>query len=261
MFLAVLWALLPCPAVAAKSSSAQMVKIVAQIQRADYEGDRAALIRLYDQLMPFVSNKEVGARVRYWRGFALWRRALNGANESVKPAELDSDLKQAVVEFREAISADATFVDARIAAASCLFFRLFLNRGDNERVKEFLPEAMQWMKDAQTAAPDNPRFLWVQGGTFWYLPPERGGGETKAMETYQKGLESARKQSASTDPLNPSWGEPELLMNLSWSSLHASKPDPDAAEAYANEALKRIPYWHYVRDILLPQIQSAKQKH
>jgi tetratricopeptide (TPR) repeat protein len=247
---------------AAESPRQQVTRIVTQIQRADYEGDRAALPRLYDQLTPFITDKDLGSRVRYWRGFALWRRALNGANESVDAKELDSDLEQAVSEFREAAVLNPAFVDAKIAAASCLFFRMFLNRGDSERVKEFLPEALQLMKDAQAAEPDNPRFLWVQGGTYWYLPPERGGGEGKAMDTYQKGLDSARKQkSAKQDSLNPKWGEPELLMNLSWSSLHLSKPDTDAAEQYANEALKLIPYWHYVRDNLLQQIQASKQKH
>ena len=246
---------------AAESPRQQVTRIVTQIQRADYEGDRVALLRLYDQLAPFTQEKDFGSRVRYWRGFALWRRALNGANETVAAGELDSGLEQAVREFREAIVLDPAFVDARIAAASCLFFRMFLNRGDSERVREFLPEALQWIKDAQAAAPENPRLLWVQGGTYWYLPPERGGGEDKAMDAYRKGLDYAHTQkNARQDLLNPSWGEPELLMNLSWSSLHRLKPDFGAAEQYANDALKIIPYWHYVRDILLPQIQAAKQK-
>jgi hypothetical protein len=48
--------------------------IVMKIQRADYEGDRAALTRLHDELASFAENKELGSRVQYWRGFALWRR-------------------------------------------------------------------------------------------------------------------------------------------------------------------------------------------
>lgn len=31
-----------------------------------------------------------------------------------------------------------------------------------------------------------------------------------------------------------------------------------AAEQYAREALTLVPYWHYLRDILIAQIQSAK---
>jgi hypothetical protein len=115
------------------------------------------------------------------------------------------------------------------------------------------------LKDAMTAAPDNPRLLWVLGPIRWSSPPERGGGQDKAIETYNKGLEAVRNQKGGTsDPMEPSWGEPELLMNLAWSNLNRTTPDLKAAEQDAQAALKMVPYWHYVRDILLPQIQNAK---
>ena len=93
------------------------------------------------------------------------------------------------------------------------------------------------------------------------MPVERGGGEKKAIETYERGLELARKQKGSvTDPLEPTWGEPEMLMNLAWSSQNRATPDSDAAEKNARAALAIVPSWHYVRDILLPQIRDARTK-
>ena len=78
------------------------------------------------------------------------------------------------------------------------------------------------------------------------------------INIYQRGLEAIRKQkSVSSDQLEPSWGEPELLMNLAWSNLHRKTPDLSAARTYAQSALTLVPYWHYVRDILMPQIQKA----
>jgi hypothetical protein len=62
------------------------------------------------------------------------------------------------------------------------------------------------------------------------------------------------------DPLEPSWGEPELLMSLAWSSLNRTSPDLNAAEQDAQAALKLVPYWHYVRDILMAQIRAAQAK-
>jgi hypothetical protein len=47
-------------------------------------------------------------------------------------------------------------------------------------------------------------------------------------------------------------------MSLAWSNLNRTAPDLDAADKYAHSALALVPYWHYVRDILLPQIQTAK---
>jgi uncharacterized protein YciI len=62
------------------------------------------------------------------------------------------------------------------------------------------------------------------------------------------------------DTLEPSWGEPELLMSLAWSNLNRTTPDLNAAEQDAQAALKLVPYWHYVRDILMPQIRAAHAK-
>jgi len=81
------------------------------------------------------------------------------------------------------------------------------------------------------------------------------------MEMDRRGLEEAWKQRGGTsDPLEPSWGEPELLAALAWTNLNRATPDPAAAEQYARSALEVVPYWHYVRDILMPQIREAKEK-
>jgi len=48
-----------------ESRRVQITKLVVQIQRADYEGDRAELKRLYTALEPFVDDKKLGAKVRY----------------------------------------------------------------------------------------------------------------------------------------------------------------------------------------------------
>jgi hypothetical protein len=247
------------------SARETVTKIVLQIQRADYEGDRPALKRLYDHLAGFNADKELASRVRYWRGFALWRRAINGFNETPTPRDLAEDLKTGESEFDAAIQADAGFVDAKVGAASCILLRAFLegafsNVKDPEQLKQIMQRPSQLLNEAKTAEPDNPRLLWVIGPNQWNSPPANVG-QAKAMETYQKGLESIRKnKNPSTNPLDPSWGEPELLMNLAWSNLNRTTPDLSAAEQYARSALQIVPYWHYVRDILLPQILDAKAK-
>jgi tetratricopeptide (TPR) repeat protein len=244
-----------------ESSREHVVRLVVQIQRADYEGDRAALRRLYHELAPLTGGKGLEARVRYWRGFALWRRALNGFNDSVERSELEQDLTQAVSEFDAAAVSDPAFVDAKVGAGSCLFNLVFLYQNDARRLREFLGRALTLLKEAETAEPTNPRLLWVLGANRWYNPPERGGGQALAIDTYERGLKAAREnKSAVSDPLAPSWGEPELLMNLAWSNLNRSVPDLDAAERYARSALALIPYWHYCSDILLPQIAASRNR-
>ena len=110
-------------------------------------------------------------------------------------------------------------------------------------------------------APDNPRLLWVVGPNQWNTPPERGGGQVKAIATYEEGLAAIRgRKENANDALEPTWGEPELLMSLAWSNLNRTTPDLKAAEQYAQAALKLVPYWHYVRDVLMPQIRTAQAK-
>ena len=250
--------------VEAKPSSdparASAIRIVEQIKRADYEGDRTALKRLHDELTPAPDNKTLASRELYWRGFALWRRAINGFNETATPKDLEEDLNGAVADFNDSLAQDATFVESKIAEGSCFGYLAYLNMKNPARAQEQIQHSSPLLKEAMAAAPENPRLLWVLGPIRWSSPPERGGGQDKAFDLYNRGLEAIRKTAAVTDPLEPSWGEPELLMNRAWSNLHRTTPDLKAAQTDAAAALALVPYWHYVRDILIPQIQDAQSQ-
>jgi len=238
-----------------------VIQAVEQIRKADYEGDRTALKQLYGQLSPYADDKDFGSRVRYWRAFALWRRAINGFNETVEPKELEQDIVQAIEEFQKAVAQDPGFVDAKIGRLSCMGYLAYINRENKERVQELLVPASESKKEVMAEAPDNPRLIWVMGPWLWNTPVERGGGQANAIASYEKGLESIRnRKNTGNDPLEPSWGEPELLMSLAWSHLNRTEPDLNAAEKNAIAALALVPYWHYVRDILMPQIRNAKSK-
>jgi hypothetical protein len=238
----------------------QAARVVAQIQRADYEGDRVAMQRGYDELTPFLENQQIAIRIRYWRGFAQWRRAINGFNDAVDPKELEQNLNTALDEFKIAMEMDPTFVDAKVGTISCLGFLAFMNRKDQTRAKKLVGQILPLVKEADETAPDNPRLIWVHGPILWNSPPERGGGQDKAIANYQRGLEACSKIKTSDDPLEPTWGKPELMMSLAYCYLNADSVDVSAAERYARNALEIVPYWHYVRDILLPQIVAAKAK-
>jgi hypothetical protein len=244
----------------ANDTAQQIAPIIAQIQHADFAGDQVAMHKGYDDLKPFLENMALASRIRYWRGFAQWRRAINGFNDSVDRKELEQDLKTALDEFKIAMEKDPTFVDAKVGTISCLGYLAFMNRQDQARAKELVGQIVPLVKEATDIAPDNPRLIWVRGPILWNTPPERGGGHDKAIENYRKGLEVGSKIKTSTDPLEPSWGKPELMMSLAYSYLNTMPSDASAAERYARTALEIVPYWHYVRDILLPQILAAKAK-
>jgi hypothetical protein len=101
----------------------------------------------------------------------------------------------------------------------------------------------------------------VQGQSEWYTAPNTPPDEVRvrqarALDTYRRGLELARRTVSAGD-LEPAWGEPELLMNLAWAHLNGVDSDPAAARRYAEEALRLVPHWRYVREQLLPQIVRA----
>ncbi len=226
------------------SESRQAVTaIVQKIERADFEGDRAALKRLHDELSPYVADRELGARVLYWRGFSFWRRALNGFNDNADPKELEDDLGQCVVDFKEAWEPDPGLVDAKGGAASCMVNHSFLiMSSDRARSRELFQESTTLLNQALTEAPNNLRLLWVQGANQFYS--REGDGQQRAIATYERGLGLVRKQkNAAADALEPRWGEPELLMNLAFANLHKSSPDLQAAEDYAESAVALVPYW------------------
>lgn len=236
----------------------QIAEVVNKIQRADYAGDRPILQKCYDGLTSFSQNAEFASRVRYWRGFDLWRSAINGFNESVDPTELEKLFSQAVNEFKQALASDPGFVDAKVGMISCLGYMAFIHRSDPDRMKELVGQVMPLVNEAKAAAPDNPRLIWVLGPIIRRNPPEQGGGVDGAIANYKRGLEICAKTKANPDPLEPSWGKAELMMSLAFGYLSKNPPDTEEAERYARGALDIVPDWHYVRDILLPQIITTR---
>lgn len=235
--------------------------IVQAMLRADYQGDRAALRALHAQ-MPTVSPARAGeARLRYWRGFALWRRAINGMNQAADRHELQADLRSAVGEFELADSLDRGFVDARIALISCYQLLAFVTRAEPAESARWVEKFVPLLREVSASARENPRLLWVQGQSEWYTPPGAPPDQVRARQatalaTYKRGLEAARRAKAAGG-LEPAWGEPELLMNLAWAYNNGIDRDAAAARRFAEEALALVPDWSYVRDVLLPQIAEA----
>jgi tetratricopeptide (TPR) repeat protein len=232
-------------------------ELVQRIMTADYEGDRGSLDRLYQEADAYLGKPAVESRVRYWKGFAKWRRAMNGANEDPSPGDLVADLDRAVVELRRSGDLDPGFADARIGEMQCLGLVLFFDRsraGNSEHVARL----RELMADLKETAADNPRYVWAWGMAFFGQPPEKGGGPENVIEAYMKALEGIRKgMSAPKTPLDPSWGEAELYVNLAYSYLNRPSPDVAQARRYVDQAIRLVPNWHYARDILRPQIEAA----
>lgn len=240
--------------------------IAADIVRADYEADLPLLLLLYHELPEPVGVTREASRIRYWRGFARWRRAINGVNDGAPVAQMLEDLQIATREFDAALTIAPEFVDAEAGLLSALGIQLFLLNGDTARMQPIIDRVRPMMTTLRSRELQHPRLLWVLGQAEWRTPAgwpkERVlAHQQRVIASYLHALELVRAQRIpSSDDLEPRWGEPELLMNLAWSNLNKVTPDLSAAERHAREALRLVPHWHYVRDILLPQILEAKEE-
>jgi hypothetical protein len=239
-------------------SEQRLTELVAAVRSADYRGDRAALARLDDELGRVDAGKLNDYR-EYWRGFALWRRVLNGFNEKPAPDDLVADVEKALARFKAALALHPDWMEAQLAMVGLWGNQIYLVGKDEERKKAVLAEAGPTFKLVMGNAGDNPRALWIRGGMEGWAPPPVGGDLAKATATLQYGVECARREAlAHPNPPGwvPTWGGPENLMNLAYMYSAAKPPDRAVALAYAEGAMTAVPEWHFVSDILIPRIQA-----
>jgi hypothetical protein len=252
----------PVPASAAvaapKDPGGRLGALAREVLSADYRGDRAELERLDAEL----GRQPDGALSEYrdyWRGFARWRRAMNGFNLETPPDDLTTDLEAALSRFRSAMARRPEWMEARLAMVGCWGNLLYLAGKDEERRKAILADALPSFRVLMEDPGDNPRALWIKGGMEMSAPPPTGGDFVKAAATLERGVACAWREalvSPAVPAWEPRWGGPENLMDLAYLYSHGPRTDRRAALAYAQGALTSVPEWHYVRDVLMPQIQA-----
>jgi hypothetical protein len=243
----------------ASSAEQRLAALVREVRSADYRGDRAALARL-DAELAKLPDGPLSEYRDYWRGFALWRRALNGFNAKPTPEDLTTDVQGAIARFKSALARHPDWIEAKLALVGCWGNAIYLAGADADKRKAILEEAAPTFRFIMANAGDNPRALWIKGGMEMAAPPPTGGDYEKAAVTLRHGVACAWKESqalASAPAWVPAWGGPENLMNLAFAySRNPKGADRAAALAYAEGALTAVPEWHYVRDVLLPQIEA-----
>lgn len=240
--------------------AASLAQLVSAIRSADYRGERDALRRLAAALDE-IELSSLSAHREYWRGFALWRSAINGGNEIPMPADVRVDLEAAIQAFRGALQHSPGWVEPKIGLLFCWVGLFSAPGADPSQPAVSRAEFETVARELKEKGQENPRALWFLGGSLFFAPPPHGGDPPRAVETYRRGLQAARDETLRSAGANapewvPSWGAAENLMGLAYLYSHSALQDRDLAQAYADGALALAPDWHYVRDILVPQIQA-----
>ena len=238
----------------AVSTEHGLIAIKAEAMTADYHGDLSALASLRGRAAELSNDPDFGYLADYWSGFASWRIVVNGAGPKMPREEAIAHLREAATDFEKSISKRADFADGYAGAAAVHGWLAAYNHADQKVMNEEVATFQRFLKRATELEPNNPRVLWIQAVPYAVLPPERGGSIDRAIELYKKMLENAT-------PLNPQsplpdWGKAEALMSLAYSHMTKSSAELKTANENAAEALRLQPDWHYVKDVLIPQLQA-----
>jgi hypothetical protein len=246
------------PGEAASKDASRLSELARAIQAADLRGERDELRRLASTLKE-VKDPKLAAYRDYWQGFAHWRRALNGMNETPTPPDLRDDVRNAVAGFRASLTQRPDWIEPKVGLAFCLGNLLFVGGLEEPERQQIIAEIQPIAREVAQVT-DNPRALWLVGGNLLFRPPSAGGDLVRAAATYRKGLEAARREALgpSSPDWVPRWGMAEHLMSLAYLYSHRPPENPELAQAYADGALAVAPDWHYVRDILVPRITSLR---
>jgi hypothetical protein len=236
----------------------RLVAIKADLMSADYRADLPALAAGRLRAAELSADPKLGYLADYWSGFANWRIVLNGASAKMAPEEAIAHLRQAVVDFELSIQKKGDFADSYAGAAAVHGWLAAYSRADQANMTKEIDNYKRLINRALELEPNNPRVLWIQAIPYLVMPPERGGSIDRAIELYRKMVENSGPPNPRS-PL-PDWGKPEGLMSLA--NAHIMKPAPDinSATEEARAALELQPQFHYVKDILIPQIEAKRKQ-
>ena len=236
----------------------KLVAIKADLMSADYRADLPELTSARLRAVALSDDPNFGYLADYWSGFASWRSVINGVSAKMTPDEAKAHLRSAVVDFESSIRKKSDFADGYAGAAAVHGWLAAYSGSDPANMNKEIDNYKRLITRALELEPSNPRVLWIRAIPFLVLPPERGGSIDKAIELYNKMVENSVPPNPRS-PL-PDWGKPEALMSLANAHIMKPAPDVNAATEEARAALALQPQWHYVKDILVPQIEAKRKQ-
>jgi hypothetical protein len=161
------------------ADASKLAELVRGIRGADYRAEREELRRLAARLDE-VKDPRLAAYREYWRGFARWRRALNAFNETPNPGDILEDLEGAIGSFRAALVRQPEWIEAKVGIAGCSASLFCLVGQDAKRRDALLTKYLPVWKDMSEKGQQNPRVLWLVGGSQVSAPPP-GQGRLTAL--------------------------------------------------------------------------------
>ncbi len=118
--------------------------------------------------------------------------------------------------------------------------------------------AEQALKKATQLAPDNPRVVLCTAIRDFNTPGMFGGSKEKGLQGFQRAAELFAQEEPA-DPIHPAWGHSRTY---AWLGLaYQDRGELSLARAAFEKALAINPDFSWVKNMLLPELEKAVEKH
>jgi uncharacterized membrane protein len=236
------------PAASAQSLDPVMLRdsAIALLDRGVILHDRERIDRARTLLERLRAQAPDDGSVSAWLGYALYRTAevANGASNGIAAEQLMDSATTVLRRSAESHPLPETFAILGTITGQRM-------RGSAWRA---ILTSSRWERELNSAermAPQNPRILMLRGINVFHAPARYGG-----MAGAKRYLEAAVAAFENDEPAGglPSWGQAEALAWLG--RVHARLGDRERARAAYAAALVLEPEYAWVRDVLLPGLDS-----
>ena len=188
------------------SSLDSATRIIAQIKRADYEGDRAAAQRLPRRTRPPSENKIIASSVLYWRRFRALAPCHQRLQRDPDSEGLGRRLKRRDLRFQRLPRPESPPSSSPRSQRFPPRLPMYLNMKDLSRVQELIQQSSPLLQRSHGQPIPTTHVHCGCSADPLVEPPERGGGR-QSLRSLQPRPRIIRK--GSTSRSGTSWGEPD----------------------------------------------------
>ncbi|MCI0433855.1 MAG: hypothetical protein L0271_09395 [Gemmatimonadetes bacterium] len=237
--------------VAGQSPGERLLAAKQTATEANFRNDQSGLRDAIARLDALAVDPGVGARALYWAGWSRWMLAASEFEAKDMPAAI-ATLEAAVAAFRRALEKKPDDVETLAILAWALNGLAFT---DQKRFNEILPEMNALRERAVRLGPENPRVVVMDASLMFWTPPERGGGQARAVDRWLDGMKLLDAEKV-TNPVEPAWGRALFEGWLAWFYINMTPPRKAEARQMAARALELRPDFWWVATVVMPQIEK-----
>ena len=211
---------------------------------------------LADTSLAATSTSSVESWGHYYIALADYRIAdyLLAAGEENKGAAAEH-LKATVEHLQKATEIDPQAAEAYALLSSAYGRQIGLNPAKGIVLGR---RALQALKKAAQLAPDNPRVVLCMAIRDFNTPGMFGGSKEKGLQGFQRTAELFAREEP-IDSIHPVWGHSRTY---AWLGLaYQDRGELALARAAFAKALAINPDFSWVKNVLLPELEKAVEKH